>query len=191
MRPISRLFVFAFTMLFLHTTAIQGLPVKANTKAARTLTPFDFSRVDKEMLLEFEKAWRISKNGTDDAEGVVLFYAMPDGSYKAKSLNSSNEFKRFTFTWEDGITAIFHTHPRSVDPRPSENDMQIADKYQVLMFTLSLRGLYVYDPQTKKTSAVLYGVDWLDAAKWTDELAVKMAGLSPSFASRLVATSSR
>jgi proteasome lid subunit RPN8/RPN11 len=106
-------------------------------------------------------------------------------------LNSSNEFQKFSFTWEDGIIAIFHTHPRGVDPRPSDGDMKVADKYRVLMFTLTHRGMYVYDPQTKKTSIVMYGVDWLDASNWSDELSMKMAALSPSFSSRLVANSSR
>ena len=64
--------------------------------------------------------------------------------------------------------------------------MKVADKYNVLMFTLTVRGMYVYDPGTKKTSVVMYGLDWLDASKWTDEVALKMANLSPSFASKLV-----
>ena len=69
--------------------------------------------------------------------------------------------------------------------------MKIADKYKVLMFTLTLQGMYVYDPGTKKTSAVMYGLDWLNASKWTDEVTMKMASLSPSFASKLVVNSSR
>jgi hypothetical protein len=196
MRQISRLFVLTVTVLFLHASAYRALPATDNAKPdsarpVRAVTPFDFSRVNKAMLREFEKAWRISKNGTYDAEGVVLFFALPDGSYRVKALNSSNEFKSFTFAWEDGIIAIFHTHPRSVDPRPSDGDTKVADKYQVLMFTISHRGMYVYDPQSKKTSAVMQGVDWLDASKWTDELSMKMAGLSPSFSSRFLANGSR
>jgi hypothetical protein len=191
MRRTSCLFIFAFTMMSISATATRGLPATVDPKPARAITPFDFSRVNKAMMEEFEKAWRISKNGTSDAEGVILFYLLPDGSYKVKGLNSTNEFKSATFVWEDGIIAIFHTHPRAVDPRPSDGDIKVADKYRVLMFTLSLRGMYVYDPQTKKTSAVMYGVDWLDQAKWTDELSMRMAALSPSFSSRLVASSSR
>jgi hypothetical protein len=37
----------------------------------------------------------------------------------------------------------------------------------------------------------VYGLDWLDASKWTDEVAMKMANLSPSFASKLAVNSSR
>ncbi|MBI3653922.1 MAG: hypothetical protein HY231_23065 [Acidobacteria bacterium] len=137
------------------------------------------------------KAWRISKCGLSDNEGVVLVYATPTGRYQIKTPNSSNQFRSFTFPWQDDIIAIFHTHPRSVDPRPSLYDMQVADKYQVLVFTLTLQGMYVYDPQLKRTHLVIAGLDWLEAAKWTDELATKMAAVSSSFSSRLITNGSR
>ena len=191
MRRFSYLLSLSLTVTFFASTTIQSSLAKAYTDPPRTLVPFDFSQINQQMTEEFAKAWRIAKSGSCEYEGVVLSYLMPDGSYQVKALNSTNEYKKFSFTWDDRIAAIFHTHPRSGDPRPSVDDMKIADSHKVLMFTLTLQGMYVYDPGTKKTSAVMYGLDWLDASKWTDEVAMKMANRSPSFASKLVVNSSR
>ncbi len=191
MRRFLYLLSFTLTVIILVSATEQDLSAKPKTVPTRAIVPFDFSRINKEMTEEFRKAWRIAKVGTSDYEGVVLFYLLPDGSYKVKALNPSNEFKQFTFLWDEQIVAIFHTHPQGVDPKPALEDMKIADKYQVLMFTLTIRGMYVYDPVTRKTSTVMVGLDWLDESKWTDELALKMANLSPSFSSKLALNGSR
>jgi hypothetical protein len=191
MRRLPYLLSLTLTVTILACSSGHDLLAKPTSRPTRAVVPFDFSKINKEMTEEFRKAWRIAKVGTSDYEGVVLFYLLPDGGYKVKALNPSNEFKKFTFPWDDQIVAIFHTHPQDVDPRPALEDTRIADKYQVLMFTLTLRGMYVYDPVTRKTSTVMVGLDWLDESKWTDELALRMAGLSPSFASKLAVNGSR
>jgi hypothetical protein len=191
MRRFSSLLCLLLTIIMLAPLSPRNSLAGPRTEPVRPLVPFDFSKIDGEMTKEFEKAWRIAKAGTSEYEGVVLFYLLPDGSYRVEALKSTNEFKKFTFIWDDRIVAIFHTHPKSVDPRPSNEDTRVADKYKVLMFTLTTRGMYVYDPGSKKTAVVVYGLDWLKASNWTDELALRMANLSPSFASRLTVTGSR
>jgi hypothetical protein len=191
MRRFSCLLSLILTISFFAPAVLQSSLAKPRTDPPRIIVPFDFSKVNKEMTIEFEKAWRVAKGGSSEYEGAVLAYLLPDGSLHVEALKSTNEFKKFTFTWDDRIVAIFHTHPKSVDPRPSQDDMQVADKYNVLMFTLTIRGMYVYDPGTKKTSTVMYGLDWLNASKWTDEVALRMANLSPSFSSKLVVSGSR
>lgn len=191
MRRSSYFILFAFTVLCLHSTALRALPADSRVEPGKAVLPFDFSLMNKVMLEEFGNAWGISKNGTIGSEGVVLAYANPDGSYRVRGLRPSNEFQRFTFQWEEGIIAVFHTHSRGVDPRPSNDDIIVADRHNVLMFTLTLRGMYVYDPQTRKTSLVMCGLDWLNAAKWTDKLSMQMAAVSPSFTSKLIASGSR
>jgi hypothetical protein len=74
----------------------------------------------------------------------------------------TNEYKKCTFKWNAAAIAIVHTHPNGSDPKPAEQDRQVADKYDVPNFTLTLSGMYVYDPATKKTSKVLNGLDWLN-----------------------------
>lgn len=191
MRRFSYLLSLSLSITIFASTTLQSSLAKPYTDPPRAIVPFDFSKINQEMTGEFAKAWRVAKAGSSEYEGVVLYYLLPDGSYQVKALSSTNEYKKFSFTWDDRIVAIFHTHPKSVDPRPSVDDMKVADKYNVLMFTLTMRGMYVYDPASKKTSAVLYGLDWLNASKWTDEVAMKMANLSPSFASTLTINGSR
>jgi proteasome lid subunit RPN8/RPN11 len=190
MRRFAYLLSLILTVILFAPATLQRSLAKPRTDPPRTIVPFDFSRVNQQMTKEFEKAWRVAKAGTSEYEGVVLAYQLADGSHYVEALKSTNEFKKFTFTWDERIVAIFHTHPKSVDPRPSSDDVQVADKYKVLMFTLTTRGMYVYDPGTRKTSAVMYGLDWLNASKWTDEVALRMANLSPSFSSKPVVSGS-
>ena len=123
---------------------------------------FDPSRVNTNVIEAFQKAWRISKAGTSAVEGVVLVFQNADGSYTGKSQGHTNQYKAFTFTWDPQAIAIVHTHPNTTDPRPQPEDMKIADRFRVPMLTITSRGMYMYDPATKKTTKLLDGLDWLD-----------------------------
>lgn len=120
------------------------------------------SIIDQAIVKEFGKAWRLSGDGTNGREGVVLIFRMADGSYTGKLQRFTNQHKKATFRWEPAAIAIVHTHPNSCDPKPAEQDKQVAEKYGIPNFTITLRGMYVYDPVTKKTSKVLDGLDWLN-----------------------------
>jgi hypothetical protein len=117
--------------------------------------------MNKAIAKEFGKAWCISGAGTTGREGVVLIFRMEDGSYTGRSQGFTNQYAKFTFRWNPAALAIVHTHPNDTDPKPTEQDKRVADKYGVPNFTISTRGMYVYDPATKKTSKVLNGLDWL------------------------------
>src|SRR5689334_20488803 len=41
-------------------------------------------KIDDGLIKEFEKAWRLSLDGTSSREGVVLIFRMADGSYTAR-----------------------------------------------------------------------------------------------------------
>jgi len=142
--------------------ALSGFrPMPAN--GARTT-------IDKAVTKEFDKAWRISGYGANEREGVVLIFRMEDGSYIGKSQGFTNEYRKFTFKWNPAAIAIVHTHSNSSDPKPAEQDKHVADKYGVPNFTITMTGMYVYDPVTKKTSKVLNGLDWLNPinlSRWT------------------------
>lgn len=128
---------------------------------------FAISKVDKQTVEAFSKAWRRSVNGTTALEGVVLIQRTAAGGYSAKELGPSNEHRQFTFRWQPATIAIVHTHPNSSDPKPQSEDLAVADKYQVPIFTITSRGSYVYDPGTKKVSKVMDNLDWLQASNWT------------------------
>jgi hypothetical protein len=129
-------------------------------------TEFVISKFDKRTIEAFDKAWRRSGNGTSTQEGVVLILRMADGGYSGREMGATNEYKQFTFPWHPATIAVVHTHPNSSDPRPRDEDIVVADKYQVPVFTITSRGMYVYDPLTRKLSKVMANLDWLDISNW-------------------------
>jgi len=140
----------------------------AHPNTARLLrADFIISKFDKQIVEAFAKAWQHSEGGISGLEGVVLIVRMADGSYNGIELGRTNEHKKFTFRWQAGTIAIVHTHPNSSDPKPQDDDLVIADKFAVPIFTITNRGMYVYDPSNKKISKVIKDLDWLDASKFT------------------------
>ncbi|HLE61902.1 MAG TPA: hypothetical protein VI750_02120 [Pyrinomonadaceae bacterium] len=130
---------------------------------------FEFLReINKEVVKEFGRAWRIAGGGMADQEGVVLIFRGTDGVYWARSLNATNEFRQCTFTWDPAAVAIVHTHRSRGNPRPSWGDEQVAQRKGVLVFTITRYGMYVYDPVTRKTRIVLDNLDWLKPSKFTE-----------------------
>jgi hypothetical protein len=153
--------------------AIEASRATANNSAfVRGGVGFVVSIVDKQMVDAFTKAWRRSLNGTTSLEGVVLIQRMSDG-YRAKEMGPSNEHKQFTFRWHPATIAIVHTHPNSSNPKPQDEDLLVADKYHVPIFTITSRGAYVYDPITRKISKLMDNLDWLEVSNWTRGLFAK------------------
>lgn len=113
------------------------------------------------VLGEFKRAWSYTGNGTKGVETVILIFRMEDGSYRAEWQGYTNEPYQFTFKWNPSAIAIVHTHPNNRSPEPEGNDKHVAEKYGVPIFTITNRGLYVYDPRTNRTSKVRDSLDWL------------------------------
>jgi hypothetical protein len=124
------------------------------------------SKFDDDVLKNFSNAWRGSGNGMTHRERVVLILRMNDGSYRARLQSPTNEFKSCSFGWHPATVAIIHTHPNGCNPKPQEADIQLADKFRVLMFTITVRGMYLYDPSVKKITKIQEGLDWLSSASW-------------------------
>ena len=137
------------------------------TAQAQTSRPaFTLSKIDGPIVKEFQKAWHLSGSGSSDLEGVVLIFRNADGSYRAVTLARTNESRKVTFRWDSGIIAIIHTHPRRCNPEPHGQDIPLADRFGVPIFTLTLKGMFMYDPGTKRISKVKDWLDWLDLSKW-------------------------
>ena len=160
---------------FALTFILQGISGSAQTKGGSygEKTAFIISKIDEAVAREFQEAWRVSRNGADGFESVVLVYPTIDGSISARSQGKSREQNQFTFGWTSNIIAVVHTHPNGIDPKPAGEDLRLADRFRVPVFTITKRGMYVYDPNTRKTSLVQDGLDWLDAAKWDQARAVQ------------------
>lgn len=150
--------------------AVEASRTHPNRIAVLRGAGFAISKVDKQMVGAFGQAWRRSGNGSSPLEGVVLILRMADGSYRGREMGSTNEHKRFTFRWHPATIAIVHTHPNGSDPKPQDEDIAVANKYNVPIFTITSRGMYVYDPGAKKLSKVMSNLDWLDVSNWNKGL---------------------
>ena len=136
------------------------------TNISKSVTENILSRIDDRVVQEMEQAWRGVGAGVDSQEAVILLFRMPDGSIQARPQSATNEHKSFTVKWHPSAIAILHTHPISVNPRPSRVDQEVADKLGVPIFTITTRGMYVYDPKSKNTWMVQPRLDWLNPSKW-------------------------
>ena len=136
------------------------------SEPADTESAVKVGRIDRSIIKEFEKAWAVSSAGASNLEGLVLIFRMLDGSYKAKSQGNTNQFKRFSFKWVPNAVAIVHTHPTSIDPRPSPEDQEISIKLGVPVYTITTRGMFLFNPKTGKITKIMDGMDWLDHTKW-------------------------
>jgi hypothetical protein len=137
-----------------------------NSNTSTSLAESILMRIDERIVEEMERAWRTVGGGIDNKEAVLLLFRMDDGSIQARPGGLTNEQKAFTFKWSPSAIAILHTHPTSVGPQPSRPDRQLADKLSVPIFTLTVRGMYLYDPHTKKVTQIKRGLDWLELSKW-------------------------
>lgn len=127
---------------------------------------FLLSDIDEKMVKQFNGAWQQCGLGTKDYEAVVLVLSESDGSVKGVSAGRSNQSYEFTFKWNPAIIAVVHTHPNNRDPKPQPQDILVARRFDVPIFTLTRRGMYLYDPATDRITKVKSGTDWLDSSSW-------------------------
>jgi hypothetical protein len=128
------------------------------------------SRVDEDLINHFKKAWAISKAGFDTCEGVVIIFLTKDGRYVGRSPGVTNEFEQASFKWDPATIAIVHTHPNLISARPSGIDEAAAERLGIPIFTITNRGMYVYNPTTRKTTRVMDDMDWLEPSKWASRV---------------------
>ncbi len=151
---------------FACVQAGQTVAASSDTESASIRTTFDLSKIDEGVTEQFKKAWEYSRRGTAYVEGLVFIFRNSDGSYRAEALPPNNEFNKLTFKWDRDAIAVVHTHPTNCNPRPSTNDIQLADSHRVPMFTITQYGMYMYDPNTKRIIKVQDNLDWLKGSKW-------------------------
>ncbi|HWN98318.1 MAG TPA: hypothetical protein VNS63_03505 [Blastocatellia bacterium] len=132
-------------------------------------TAYIISRIDDAVTKELQKAWQLSGNGYERTEVLILLCRMQNGSISARLQGRSGQYRRFDFRWSPATIALLHTHPNGDEPRPLGEDLKSADRLGIPVFTITLRGMYVYDPATKKISMVQEGLDWLESTKWTKD----------------------
>ncbi|MEK6302167.1 MAG: hypothetical protein AABO41_15765 [Acidobacteriota bacterium] len=161
---ISTLLSALFALTFICPTVVSLAQTPNEPYAERTA--YIISRIDEVVTKELQTAWQLSGNGYEKTEVLILLYRMPDGSISARLQGRSGQYRRFDFRWSPAIIAVLHTHPNGDEPRPLGQDLESADRLRIPVFTITRRGMYVYDPASKKISLVQGGLDWLDYTKW-------------------------
>jgi hypothetical protein len=154
-------------LTLLSILAAQGALAQDAQRSGQTkATAFTQSGINSEVVKEFEAAWIRSGSGRSSRESLLLIFRNSYGSYKAVSAGMTNEYKKFTFTWDPNAIAIVHTHPNNSVPEPQESDRRLADRLGVPIMTITSSGMFMYDPTVKKTTKLQDGLDWLDQSKW-------------------------
>ena len=166
-----------------HDGSISATDDKSQSQSLRTAADardsvnsrlsFDLSRIDRNAIKEFKRAWHCSEAGASNVEGLVLIYRKPDGSYLAVSQGCYYDDRRFVFPWRSHIIAIVHTHRNKDDRRPSPQDKRVADRFQVPIFTITNGGMYLYDPEARKTTQITDSLDWLEPSTWEKKSATQ------------------
>lgn len=165
---LTHAFPFYTLLHILPRTSATDSEAERTSSLSRPPSGVDFviSTFDKPIIDSFREAWQRAANGTSPRESVVLILKMADGGYSARLPNPTNEYKSFTFVWHPATIAIVHTHPNGSRPRPEDGDITAADKYKVPVFTITVQGMFVYDPATRKITKICDGLAWRDDAAW-------------------------
>lgn len=143
---------------------VCGVAAQQESRFPRVVN-FDVNEMDWSVAREFVRAWKMSHGGTCPHEvAVVLRYQ--NGRYVAELQHSNNKAYTTSVTVTPGVVALVHTHPNARPAEPSPTDRRIADRLRLPVVTLSSRGVYAYDPSTRKTTKIMAGVTWLDEANW-------------------------
>ncbi|MCP5115231.1 MAG: hypothetical protein GY953_30735 [bacterium] len=127
---------------------------------------FNIWKLDRGAVQTFRQAWETAGLGNRDLEALVLVMEDPTGGHEASYRGASRLYRAARFTWDPRTVAIFHTHPNRSTEKPSTRDRALADRMRVPIFTLTNRGLWGYDPATRKTSLVMDGIRWLYPKNW-------------------------
>jgi hypothetical protein len=128
------------------------------------------NNVDQDLINQFKKAWAIAKAGFDSSEGAVIVFLTKEGRYVGRSPGATNEFEQVSFKWDPAAIAIVHTHPNLINAMPSGIDQAVAERLGIPIFTITNRGMFVYNPTTAKTSKVMDDMDWLEPSKWASRV---------------------
>ena len=127
---------------------------------------FDISKMRPDLVAELRRAWRLAERGDSNRETAVLIVRTPDGAYASELKQDPSGYQTVTFQVRPGVVAIFHTHPNRSPAQPSPQDIHNSDRLQVPNFTLTSRGMWLYDPAARKTTLVMPFLSWLTARNW-------------------------
>jgi hypothetical protein len=158
--------VFVTSLALAITLHSFTLTARANEKSGKARARFDPAKIGKPVVKRLAKAWHDAALGTTTVEAALSIHENFDGSYGAINHKPINGYRQITFHWNPETIALVHTHPTDADPKPSGHDRHLANRLGVPIMTITLHGMYMYDPQTKRVTKIMNGLDWLNPDKW-------------------------
>jgi len=120
-----------------------------------------------EVIKALGDIWTRRQNGESRAESSFNINSRkPDGTPIIVPNKDTEDYSKETFNIGPNTTAIFHTHPNIMDPRPSEADMKIARDHPTLeMYTMTRNGIWLYKKGFKEPQLVVNNLDFLSPKK--------------------------
>jgi hypothetical protein len=130
---------------------------------------FALNRINAGMVARMREAWELAGRGSSNREAAVLIVDRGEGTYDAVLAQDPEGYRSMRMMVPAGSVAIFHTHPNFTGSEPSPQDRLNSDLLGIPNFTLTDRGVWIYDPHTQRTSRVMYRLSWLDPKNWSRE----------------------
>jgi len=118
-----------------------------------------------DVLRAAHAAWKESACGVLDFEAAFRLDGNPV-AFRVVAAATTNASRQQTLSIVAGGTfAVFHVHPNRTQAEPSQHDRIVADRYQFKIYTIHVRGLYEYDPATRRVTKLRNGVEWMQPAQ--------------------------
>lgn len=155
--------------LFTASAMAQGLKHPFSFTVNASVESPDFRMKKCKILTLFRTMWKDSLLGVapNSVERAAWITLKDNGDYEFHPWQVMP--KRMQIHWKGSlpakIVALVHTHPRSVDPKPSSSDRVVAGKLQVYLYTISNKGIWLVTPEGMVTREA----DWHWYKKLFDE----------------------
>lgn len=142
------------------TLFIAVLPFDA---LAEDVKEQDVKRLDLQnckIMLIFAEVWKYSP--LDEKERAVWIVKNSNGEYE--SIKWLRTPQRNITNWSDSlpenIVAVAHTHGDHLDPKPSQQDISVAQHLDISVYTLTRKGIWRAAPDGSITEEV--GQGWFE-----------------------------
>jgi hypothetical protein len=148
----------------------QPAPKMPDLPAAIPAMPKELAYENPEFQKTSQEIWKLQGYGQRETESAFIVHGVrPDKSLIVRRVEDSMQRHHDSFPVMIGDTAVVHTHPNSVDWKPSDDDKRVANEKGIDMYVLSQKGLTLYKPHTKEP-VLIAGPEYLTPAKITAKI---------------------